>query len=402
MKYIVMLGDGMADLPLEEIGGKTPLDVAKKPNIDGLAKKAIAGMVKTVPDGLQPGSDVANLSVMGYNPLDCYTGRSPLEAVSMGINLLDSDVAIRCNIVTLSEEKEYADRTMLDYSAGEITTDEAKELILAVQEALGTDEFKFNDGISYRHCLVWNNGVTGLELIPPHDISDKKITGYLPKNEKILDLMVKSYDVLKNHPINKSRIERGLKPGNSIWLWGEGTKPAVFNFSEHYGVKGAVISAVDLLMGIGISAGMKIIKVEGATGNEHTNFKGKCEAAFNALTKENCDFVYIHVEAPDECGHRGDLKNKIYSIEKIDEEIVGPLLKKLSAANEEYSIMVLPDHPTPVALKTHTMDLVPFLLYRSNEEINSGIDTYSETACASTGKVENNGYKLMGQLLQRD
>lgn len=400
MKYIVMLGDGMADYPVEALGGRTPLQTAKKPNIDRLAKYGELGMVKTVPEGFKPGSDVANLSAMGYNPVHCYTGRSPLEAVSIGIRMSDTDVAFRCNLVTLSDEPEYADKTMVDYSSGEITTAEAAELIAAVNEAFKDEERLFYPGISYRHCMIWHDGPTGLDLTPPHDISDRRIGEYLPKNPVILDLMRRSYEVLKDHPVNQARRARGLNPATSIWLWGEGTRPGVSLFEQTYGVKGSVISAVDLIKGIGICAGMEVIEVEGATGNIDTNFKGKGEAALKTLL-DGQDLVYIHVEAPDECGHHGDIEGKVRAIELIDQDIVGPLLTGLEAAGEEYSILVMPDHPTPLAIKTHISDPVPYLLYRSNGEKESGIDTYTEETGASTGRFVANGYEMMNRLLGR-
>lgn len=399
MKYIVMLGDGMADYPVEALGGKTPLEVAKKPNIDRLARGGRLGMVKTVPDGLKPGSDVANLSAMGYDPLKCYTGRSPLEAVSIGIQMDDTDVAFRCNLVTLSDDAEYAEKTMVDYSSGEITTAEAAELIRAVDEAFRTDEILFYPGISYRHCMIWHQGPVGLNLTPPHDISDRKITEYLPQNPVILDLMKRSYEILKDHPINQDRIARGLNPANSIWLWGEGTRPGVTGFEAAYGVKASVISAVDLIKGIGLCAGMKVIEVEGATGNIDTNFKGKGEAALKTLL-EGQDLVYIHVEAPDECGHHGDLEGKIQAIERIDQDIVGSLLKGLEEAGEDYSILVMPDHPTPISIKTHISDPIPYLLYCSTDVTDSGIDTYTEKTGKSTGVYVEPGYLLMQQLLK--
>ena len=399
MKYIVMLGDGMADYPVEALGGKTPLEVAKKPNIDRLARGGRLGMVKTVPDGLKPGSDVANLSAMGYDPLKCYTGRSPLEAVSSGIQMDDTDVAFRCNLVTLSDDAEYAEKTMVDYSSGEITTAEAAELIRAVDEAFRTDEILFYPGISYRHCMIWHQGPVGLNLTPPHDISDRKITEYLPQNPVILDLMKRSYEILKDHPINQDRMARGLNPANSIWLWGEGTRPGVTGFEAAYGVKASVISAVDLIKGIGLCAGMKVIEVEGATGNIDTNFKGKGEAALKTLL-DGQDLVYIHVEAPDECGHHGDLEGKIQAIERIDQDIVGPLLKGLEEAGEDYSILVMPDHPTPISIKTHISDPIPYLLYCSTDVTDSGIDTYTEKTGKSTGVYVEPGYLLMQQLLK--
>lgn len=389
----------MADYPVEALGGKTPLEVAKKPNIDRLARGGRLGMVKTVPDGLKPGSDVANLSAMGYDPLKCYTGRSPLEAVSIGIQMDDTDVAFRCNLVTLSDDAEYAEKTMVDYSSGEITTAEAAELIRAVDEAFRTDEILFYPGISYRHCMIWHQGPVGLNLTPPHDISDRKITEYLPQNPVILDLMKRSYEILKDHPINQDRIARGLNPANSIWLWGEGTRPGVTGFEAAYGVKASVISAVDLIKGIGLCAGMKVIEVEGATGNIDTNFKGKGEAALKTLL-DGQDLVYIHVEAPDECGHHGDLEGKIQAIERIDQDIVGPLLKGLEEAGEDYSILVMPDHPTPISIKTHISDPIPYLLYCSTDVTDSGIDTYTEKTGKSTGVYVEPGYLLMQQLLK--
>ena len=398
MKYIVMLGDGMADDPVKALGDRTPLEVAKKPNIDRLARTGELGMVKTVPDGMKPGSDVANLAAMGYDPKSCYTGRSPLEAVSIGIKMGDSDVAFRCNLVTLSEEDEYENKRMEDYSSGEITTQEAAELIQAVENAFGTDKIQFYPGISYRHCMIWHEGPVGLDLTPPHDISDKKIASHLPKNPVILDFMRRSYDLLKDHPVNQARKEKGLNPANSIWLWGEGTRPAVSGFEAAYGVKGSVISAVDLIKGIGICAGMEVIEVEGATGNIDTNFRGKGEAALKTLLGGQ-DLVYIHVEAPDECGHHGDVKGKVRAIEWIDQEIVGPLLEGLAAAGQEYSILVMPDHPTPLAMKTHVADPVPYLLYRSTTAAGEGADTYTEKTAAATGRYVEHGYELMRKLL---
>lgn len=399
MKYVVMLGDGMADYPIEALGGKTPLQVAKKPHIDRLAACGELGMVKTVPEGMKPGSDVANLSAMGYDPLECYTGRSPLEAVSIGIEMSDTDVAFRCNLVTLSDEPDYEQKTMVDYSSDEITSAEAAELIAAVNEAFRTEELLFYPGISYRHCMIWKEGPVGLDLTPPHDISDQKVTGHLPKNPVVLDLMKRSYELLKDHPVNQARINRGLHPANSIWLWGEGTRPGVSRFQETYGVKGSVISAVDLIKGIGICAGMKVIEVEGATGNIDTNFRGKGEAALQTLL-DGQDLVYIHVEAPDECGHRGEMENKIRAIELIDEEIVGPLLQGLEAAREEYSILVMPDHPTPLAIKTHISDPVPYVLYRSTKPMDSGIGTYTEETASGTGIYVERGCDLMKILLE--
>ncbi len=398
MKYIVILGDGMADLPSSNLGGMTPLEVAYKPNIDSLAQKSICGMCKTVPDGIKPGSDVANLSVMGYSPLKYYSGRSPLEALSIGVNMADDDLAVRCNLVTLSEEENYADKSMVDYSAGEISTEEAAELIKAV---LGNEEFSFYNGVSYRHCLIKHNGECGTEYTPPHDISGKVIGDYLPKGlygEQMLELMVASYDILKNHPINLKRIEEGKNPANSIWLWGEGSRPALPNFEELRGLKGAVISAVDLLKGIGIAGGMDIIEVEGVTGTVNTNFSGKAEACVKAI-RDGYDYVYLHMEAPDECGHQGDSKGKVKSIELIDEKVVGYILNELEG--EDIRILVCPDHPTPLVTKTHSSEPIPFIIYDSTS-IKEGVFAYTENECAKTGLMLNSGDELVELFLQKE
>ena len=396
MKYVVILGDGMADKDIPELGNKTILDVAKKPHIDSL--KGVLGMARTVPKELKPGSDVANLAVMGYDPLKCYTGRSPLEAVSIGINMKETDVAIRCNLVTLSDEEDPKKRTMLDYSAGEISSEEARELIEAVERELGDDEFKFYPGISYRHCLIWDNGKTGLDLTPPHDISDRVIGEYLPKNDKILSLMERSYSILKDHPVNLKRKADGKNPANSIWLWGEGTKPNVENFEKKNGLKGAVISAVDLIKGIGISAGMESIDVEGATGTVDTNYEGKLAAAKKTLFEDGNDFLYIHLEGPDECGHHGDTEGKILAVERIDERVVGPLCEALREANEDFAMLIMPDHPTPIETKTHSSDPVPFKIYRSNNEANVAIN-YTEKNAKESGIFIEEGYTLLEKFI---
>lgn len=400
MKYIVILGDGMADLPLEELKNKTPLQCAKKPTIDRLAKKGIVGMVKTVPDSIAPGSDVANLSVMGYNPKQYYTGRSPLEAVSIGIDLADTDIAFRCNLVTLSDEVNYCDKTMLDYSSDEISSQESAKLIAEINRHFKTNEIEFFSGISYRHCMIWHNGLQNLGLTPPHDISDRKIKDYLPKNDLIYDMMSKSWNILKNHEVNLKRIEKGLKPANSIWLWGEGKKLSIPKFYDKYKLNGSVISAVDLIKGLAISAGLTSVNVEGATGNINTNFEAKGKAAINELLNNNKDFVYIHIEAPDECGHRHEIENKIKAIELIDEKIVTPIVKALDESKEDYSILVMPDHPTPLALRTHTSESVPFVIYRSNDEVDSGLKGYDEEQAKSTGAYINEGYTLMDRFLK--
>jgi len=402
MKYIVVLGDGMADWPLDEIGGRTPLEAAEKPNMDKLIKSGIAGTVHTIPEGMPAGSDVANLSVFGFDPRTCYTGRSPLEAISMGIKLGSDDTALRCNLVTLSNEDEYENRSMVDYSAGEITTEESSALIKDIAKALNRDGIAFYPGVSYRHCLIWKDGPLDIKLTPPHDISGKKIAEYLPKGpgrEIALDLMKKSTEILSNHPVNISRIERGLNPANSIWLWGQGKKPEMPLFIEKYGLCGSVISAVDLVKGIGIASGMKSVNVIGATGNLKTNFKGKAEAALNEL-REGRDLVYIHVEAPDECGHQGQLKEKIRAIELIDRDVLGTLLDGLEGMGP-YRLMVLPDHPTPIAIRTHCADPVPFFIYDSRKpEIINPEAVYTEAYAKSTGIVIREGHTLMDRFLE--
>ena len=398
MKYAVILGDGMADTPVPALGGKTPLEAANKPNIDSLSRRGELGLVKTVPAACKPGSDVANLSVMGYDPVRYYTGRSPLEAVSIGIPLKDSDRTFRCNLVTLSDDGPYAEKTMVDYSADEITTPEADELIRAVDAALHTDLIRFYTGISYRHCMVLDGAPQDFTLTPPHDISDRKIADYLPKGsmaKTVLDLMEKSYALLKDHPVNQARRARGLRPANSIWLWGDGSKPQLPSFASKYGLKGSVISAVDLLKGIGICAGLRSIDVEGATGNIHTNFDGKAEAAVKALLEDGDDFVYVHVEAPDECGHRGEVENKVRAIELIDEKIVGPIMRALEG--RPHAILVLPDHPTPLAIRTHSGDPVPYVLYRGGGA-GSGL-AYTEANAAATGVFIEPGHALMDRFL---
>ena len=400
MKYIVILGDGMADYDVAEFGGNTILDVANKPNIDFMSKNGELGLVKTVQEGMKPGSDVANLSVMGYDTKECYSGRSPLEAASIGVKLKDTDITFRANLVTLSDEENYADKTMVDYSAGEISTEEASQLIEAVEKELHTDIIHFYSGVSYRHLLVWDGGSKNVTLTPPHDISDRKITDYLPKgdnSEKLLEFMVKSEKILKDHPVNKARIAKGKNPANSIWLWGEGSKPQLELFYDKFGKKASVISAVDLIKGIAILADMKSIDVEGATGNWDTNFDGKAQAALDTLLKDGADFVYVHMEAPDECGHQGNAEKKKLSVELIDEKVVGFLKTELEKAGVEYKMLILPDHPTPIKLKTHVSDPVPYVIYPAEKA--SGLE-YNEKNAKETGIYIEKGYELMSRFLE--
>ncbi len=400
MKYIVILCDGAADTPVPELGNKTPLEVAKKPNIDKLATLGEMGMVTTVPENLPPGSDVANLAVFGYDPQKYYTGRSPLEALSMGVHLELTDTTFRTNLVTLSADEPYEEKTMVDYSSDEITTEESTQLIKAVNDALKTDEYEFFSGISYRHLLVWHNKENKFSLTPPHDISDRKVTEYLPKDETLLALMKKSYDILKDHPVNLARKERGLRPANSIWIWGNGTKPNLTTYADLYGIKGTVVSAVDLIKGIGTGAGLEIVDVIGATGNVHTNFDGKAEAAIKAL-RSGSDFLYVHLEAPDEAGHRREIENKVKAIELIDQKIVAPILDALRQDDKEFSMLIMPDHPTPLAIKTHTSDPVPYIIYKSGTDSQGSPTSYTEANAKKTGITVEHGYTLMEKLLGR-
>ncbi|MBO4432529.1 MAG: cofactor-independent phosphoglycerate mutase [Clostridia bacterium] len=403
MKYLVLLCDGMADTPVDALGGKTPMEAANKPNIDALAKKSYVGMCRTVAKGLKPGSDVANLSVMGYDPTVSYTGRSPLEAASIGIDLKDTDVTLRCNLVTLSDDEPYENKTMIDYCAGDISSSEAAEIIKTVDKELGKAPYKFYSGVSYRHCLVVNCGTTDLgNMTPPHDISGRVVGEYLSKSENaapLINLMKKSYDLLKNHPVNTEREKRGLRPANSIWLWGEGTKPDVENFKNKFGVNAAVVSAVDLLKGIGKCAGMKVPEVEGATGYIDTNFEGKAQAGIEAF-KSGSDLVYMHFEAPDECGHRAEPQNKVKAIEYIDARALLPILDYLNACNEDYRILVMPDHPTPIATKTHSAEPVPFMIYDSRKA-ESGVETLTEKTASETGVFIEHGPDIMKMLLEK-
>ncbi len=403
MKYLVVLYDGMADYPIDVLGNKTPMMVANKPNFDKMASKGEVGLVRTIGDGLKPGSEIGNLTVMGYDPKIYYTGRSPLEAISIGVKMADDDIALRCNLVTVSDEADYCEKTMVDYSAGDISSEEAAEIIKTVQESFGGGEFDFYSGVSYRHCLIHHKGTMDLgTMTPPHDISGRVVGEYLSKSEnaqKLIDMMKKSYDLLKDHPVNQKRIANGKRPANSVWFWGEGTKPQLTPFKELYGVKGTVISAVDLLKGIGQAAEMETPEVEGATGYIDTNFEGKANAAVDAL-KNGCDFAYVHIEAPDECGHRYEPENKVKAIEYIDSRVLPIILKGLEEIGEDYKIMILPDHPTPLSTKTHASDPVPYMIYQKSKEVDSGVSSIDEISAKNTGRYIDAGYELMNKFIK--
>lgn len=399
MKYIVILGDGMADEPIEALGNKTPLEVAKTVHIDEMIHESEIGLAYTVPEGMSPGSDTANLSVMGYDPKEYYTGRSPIEALSIGVDMAASDVSFRCNVVTLSEEQDsYEERVMIDHSSGEITTEEATILINDLKKELARDGYAFYSGTSYRHLLVWEEGQV-VDLTPPHDILERRIGEYLPKDDVLREMMKKSYEFLSIHPINIKRKEQGLNPANSAWFWGGGTKPALRNFEEKTGKKGAMISAVDLLKGIAVGAKMQSVDVEGATGGLHTNYQGKADAAVHTLLEDGNDFVYVHVEAPDEMGHQGILEDKIKAIELLDEKIIYPIKKALDEAQVDYRMMILPDHPTPIRLRTHTSDPVPYMIYDSRQRVK-GPSGYHEKTAKESGNVYEAGYTLIDHLLE--
>ena len=400
MKYVVILGDGMADMPIAELGNQTPLAYASTPKMDELAAKGEIGMVHTIPDGMNPGSDTANLSVLGYNPRKYYSGRSPLEALSIGVPMKDTDVALRCNIVTLSEEDgAYEERTIIDHSASEISTEDAAVLLEAVRKELESDIYKFYVGTSYRHLLIWENGEV-VDLVPPHDVLGQKIGANLPKEEALREMMKKSYDILVNHPINIERKKQGLNPANSCWFWGAGTRPALSSFEEKTNKKGAMISAVDLLKGIAVGASMKVITVEGANGGLHTNYEGKAQAAVDVLTKEGYDFVYVHLEAPDEMGHQGSYERKIQAIENLDARIIKPVVEGLEAAGEDFRMVVLPDHPTPVCIRTHTSENVPYILYDSTApQVHDW--HYNEKEAAETGHFIGEGHTLIDYLFSK-
>ena len=399
MKYIVVLGDGMADEPVEALGGKTPLEYAHTPAMDALASGGEMGMVQNVPLGMSPGSEIANLSVMGYDPLTDFTGRSPLEALSVGVEMEEDDVIFRCNVVTLTEEEPYAEKTILDHSSGEISTADADILMDAIREAFNDETFQFYTGTSYRHIMVWKHGkVSALE--PPHDHLTQVIGPHLPKEDVLRSFMERSFDILNNHPLNVARAAAGKNKANSLWYWGAGTKPSLQNFTEKTGLTGAMISAVDLLKGIAVGAEMKVCEVEGATGSIDTNWEGKAQAAIDALLKDGCDFAYIHVEAPDEMAHQGLTEEKVKSIEYLDSRIVAPVVKAMEDAGEDYRILLLPDHPNLLRLRTHTPDPVPYVFFDSTRQ-QKKIARYGETEAKATGLFEPQGHKLMERFLQK-
>ena len=400
MKYIVVLGDGMADLPIEELNGKTPLAYAKTETMDALSKKAEIGLVHTIPDGMKPGSDTANLSVLGYDPKIYYSGRSPLEALSIGVPMKDTDIAIRCNIVTISEDNvPFEEKTIIDHSSSEISTEDCAVLLKAVMDELANETYQFYVGTSYRHCLIWDKGEV-VELTPPHDVLGRVIKEYLPNDKALYEMMKKSYDILVNHPINVERKKQGLNPANCCWFWGAGTKPMLSSFEETTGKKGMMVSAVDLLKGIAVGAGMGVVEVEGVNGGLHTNYAGKVEAALKALTKDGYDFVYIHVEAPDEMGHQGSVERKVQAIEYLDEKVIKPVVDALNEKGEDFRMLVLPDHPTPICVRTHTSDSVPYMLYDSTNPLEKAWN-YNEEEAKESGNFVEKGHELIAYLFSK-
>lgn len=390
----------MADELIPMLGDKTPLMAANTPCTDSLAKKSEIGLVHTIPKGMKPGSDTANLSLLGYDPVKYYSGRSPLEALSIGVDMKDTDVAVRCNLVTLSDEGSYEDKIIIDHSSDEISTEEAAVLLDAVRKELEDDEYKYYVGTSYRHLTIWDNGRV-IPLTEPHDILGSKVAKYLPKDEKLKSMMVRSFDILNNHPLNLERSNKGLKKANSIWFWGAGTKPALSSFEDKNNKKGAIISAVDLLKGIAVGAGMRVINVPGANGTLHTNYEGKARAALDVLLKDDYDFVYIHVEAPDEMGHQGSVENKIKAIEYLDERIIKPVVEGMEASGKDFRMLIMPDHPTPIRLRTHTADPVPYLLYDSRVNINNSY-SFNEIDAICSGNVILKGYTIIDKLFNKE
>lgn len=403
MKYLILVPDGAGDEPIAKLGGKTPLQTARMPFVNGLAKLGLVGLVKTIPDGIAPGSDAANLSVMGYDPAKFLTGRSPLEAASIGIEMSDTDVAFRTNLITLTGEGDYEDMIITDHSSGDISTEEADQLIKAVQDKFGDENISFYTGVSYRHCMIVKNGETAYELTPPHDVLSKRAGDYLPKgdgSEFITTMMKESYALLKNHPVNLARVEKGLNPANTIWIWGQGKKPALSSFYEKYKIRGTAVSAVDLIKGIAICAGLDSVDVQGATGTLHSNFEGKANAAIKEY-ESGKDFVYMHLEAPDECSHQGDLEGKIKSLEIIDEKVLKPIVEYFRSMDEDFRVLVVPDHRTPIKLRTHTSDPVPFVLYnsKSQELVNEG-NSFDEVSGAK-GMYFDSGFSLADYFFAR-
>ncbi|MDY2698375.1 MAG: cofactor-independent phosphoglycerate mutase [Lachnospiraceae bacterium] len=398
-KYIVVLGDGMADEPIEALGGKTPLEYADTPAMDRLSKLSEIGLVHTIPEGMKPGSDTANLSVLGYDPERYYSGRSPLEALSIGVPMKDTDVALRCNIVTISEDDvPFEEKTIIDHSSGEISTQDCAVLLEAVKSELQNETYQFYVGTSYRHCLIWNKGSV-IELSQPHDVLGQVIGQYLPTDENLLRMMKRSYEILVNHPINIERKKQGVNPANCCWFWGAGTKPMLSSFEEKNGLKGMMVSAVDLLKGIAVGAGMGVAHVEGANGGLHTNYEGKVQAALDAL-KDGYDFAYIHVEAPDEMGHQGSVERKVQAIEFLDKRVIAPLTEALDKEKTAYRLLVLPDHPTPIRVRTHTADSVPYLLYDSTAE-KKEVWNYNEKEAGESGNDVSLGYTMIDKLLEK-
>ena len=400
MKYIIIVGDGMADEPIKELDGKTPLEYAKTPTMDALAGKGEIGLSKTVPDSMAPGSDVANLAVLGYDPEKNYSGRSPLEAISVGVDMQPEDVIFRCNFVTLTQEEPYEEKTLLDHSAGEITTQEADILMDAIRERFNSEEFQYYTGTGYRQICVWKNGFVPDSMKPPHDHLEKKIKDNLPKEKQFRDIMEATYKLLNEHPVNLKRAAEGKNKANSLWFWGAGTKPALMSFKEKTGLSGAMVSAVDLLKGIAVGTGMDVIHVPGANGLLDTNYEGKASAAVKSVLEDGCDLVYIHVEAPDEMGHWGSIPKKVLSIEYLDSRVVAPVVAAMDASGEDYRLLIMPDHPTPIRLRTHTHEPVPYLLYDSTCE-KKCIAQYNEKAAAATGIYEPHAYKLIDRLIKK-
>lgn len=399
MKYVLILGDGMADEAIESLSGGTPLSEAHTPTMDALARVSEIGLVHTIPDGMKPGSDTANLSVLGYNPRQYYTGRSPLEALSIGVPMEDTDVALRCNIVTLSEEEPYEEKKILDHSSDEISTEDAAVLLEAVKSGLEKEPYHFYVGTSYRHCLIWKNGSV-TELTPPHDVLGQVIGQYLPQDEALLEMQKKSYEILSKHPLNLERKAKGLNPANSLWFWGAGTKPILSSFEDKYHKKAVMISAVDLLKGIAVGASMHNCIVEGANGGLYTNYEGKAQAAVDALIKDGYDMAYIHVEAPDEMGHQGSIEKKIKAIEFLDERVIRYVKERMDASGEDYRMLVMPDHPTPICVRTHTAAPVPYLLYDSTD-LKDKTWNYNEREAKESGNYIAEGHKMMEYFLAK-